>query len=143
MHKHKPLISREFNLMSTAEALTAVSPASSYASDTAEESLSRDSELSGVTVPYSTVSTSSGGTPLNSTVSVLLLSIGSKALPAEEFCVSSTSLSKTPWKLETRPSAVGLTGDVPSSGSVSAALSYSVVSVSEINKASLIFHFNP
>jgi hypothetical protein len=117
--------------MSAAGVLTAVSPASSYASDGAEESLPRDNELSGVTAPCSSVSSSSEETPLNSTVSVLLLPRGSNALPAEEFCAFSTSLSKTPWKLETRSSAMGFTGDVPSSGSVSAALSYSVVSVSE------------
>jgi hypothetical protein len=139
MHEHNPLISRGFTLISPAEVLIAASPASSYVSDKGDGSLPWDTELSVRTVLYSNVLSNSDNTVLLSTASALLLAPGSTELPAGELSVTTPSspddgyfLSKASSKLEKRSLTMRLPrGDVASRGSVSAALSYSVVSVSE------------
>jgi hypothetical protein len=69
---------------------------------------------------------------LLSMLSALLLTTGSRGLPAAALSVTSPFSPKAPWKSERRSLAIRLpTGDTASKGSISAALSYSVVSVSE------------
>jgi hypothetical protein len=113
------------------EVLIALSLVSSYASDR-EESLPCDRELSVVTVLYSNVLSNSDDITLLSMLSVLLLATGSTGLSAAALCVTFSFSSEAPWKPERRSLAIRLPiGDAASRGSVSAALSYSVVSVSE------------
>jgi hypothetical protein len=69
---------------------------------------------------------------LLSMLSALLLAIGTTGLPAAALSVTFPFSSKAAWKSERRSLAIRLpTGDAASRGSISAALSYSVVSVSE------------